>query len=132
MSNSADQLSGFERRVLLAMAQQHGERETLLRQIETARVVDRDHTGVGLYTKLELGDDVPKLETTKRLIEDSPRLSLEHPDLEAGAGVILWLDSARIDTIEFFTNTGDWPHNESAFTIEEIQYPADGTRHKPF
>jgi hypothetical protein len=119
MSHSADQLSELERGVLLAMAQHDVERETLLRQIETARVIDRDYTGVGLYTKLEVGDDVPKLRTTNRLIEDYPKISLEHPDLEVGAGVILWLDDARIDTIEFYTYTGDWPKDESAFRIEQ-------------
>lgn len=117
MSHSADQLSELERGVLLAMAQHDAERETLLRQIETACVIDRDYTGVGLYTKLAVGDDVPKLRTTNRLIEDYPKISLEHPDLEVGAGVILWLDDARIDTIEFYTYTGDWPKDESAFKI---------------
>jgi hypothetical protein len=124
MSNSEDQLSDLERSVLLAMAQHDGERETLLRQIETARVIDRDYTGVGLYTKLEVGGDVPKLKTKNRLIEDYPKLSLEHPDLEVGAGVILWLDDARIHTIEFYTYTGNWPENESTFRIEEAQQAA--------
>ncbi|MEM9079102.1 MAG: hypothetical protein AAGC74_00230 [Verrucomicrobiota bacterium] len=119
MNDAMDSLSDLERNVLFALAEDDPERETLLRQIESARVADRDYTGVGLYTKLTVNPDVPKLTTTNRLIEDYPKLGLIHPDLEAGAGVILWLDEAKIDTIEFYTFSGDWPKDEAAFKIDK-------------
>ncbi|RYD82203.1 MAG: hypothetical protein EOP84_09775 [Verrucomicrobiaceae bacterium] len=65
MSDAADTLSDLERSVLLAMAEDDPERETLLLQIGTVRVVDRDYTGVGLYTKFE----------------EYPKLGLVHPEL---------------------------------------------------
>jgi hypothetical protein len=117
MNDTADRLSDLERSVLLAMAEDDSERETLLRQIDAASVVDRDYTGVGLYTKLAVGADVARLRTPNRSVEDYPKLSLVHPKLEVGAGVILWLDDAKIDTIEFYTFAGDWPKDESAFKI---------------
>lgn len=129
MNDAGDSLTDLERGVLLAMAEEDPERETLLRQIDTASVVSRDYTGVGLYMKLAVGADVPRLGTPNRSIEDYPKLSLVHPELEVGAGVILWLDDARIDTIEFYTFAGDWPKDEAAFKIAEdnkpCQAPAD-------
>jgi hypothetical protein len=119
MNDAPDSLSNLERGVLLALAEDDPERETLLQQIESARVVDRDYTGVGLYTKLTVDPDVPKLTTPNRLIEDYPKLGMIHPELEAGAGVILWLDDAKIDTIEFYTFTGDWPKDEASFKIDK-------------
>jgi hypothetical protein len=123
MNDFADRLTDLERSVLLAMAEDDSEREALLRQIDTASVVDRDYTGVGLYTKLAVGADVPRLRTPNRSIEDYPKLSLIHPELEVGAGVILWLDDAKIDTIEFYTFAGDWPMNEAAFKIAQPNKP---------
>ena len=123
MNDTANRLTDLERSVLLAMAEDDSEREALLRQIETARVVDRDYTGVGLYTKLAVGAEVPRLKTPNRSIEDYPKLSLIHPELEVGAGVILWLADAKIDTIEFYTFAGDWPKNETAFEIAEPNKP---------
>lgn len=123
MNDTADSLSNLERSVLFALAEDDPERETLLRQIESARVVDRDYTGVGLYTKLTVDPDVPKLATSNRMIEDYPKLGLIHPGLEAGAGVILWLDEAKIDTIEFYTFTGDWPQDEAGFKIDKPNKP---------
>ena len=119
MNDTPDSLSNLERSVLLAMVENDPERETLLRQIESVRVADRDYTGVGLYTKLTVDPDVPKLTTPNRSIEDYPRLGLSHPELEAGADVILWLDDAKIDTIEFYTFAGDWPKDEAAFKIDK-------------
>lgn len=116
---TGDRLTDLERIVLFAMAEGDSERETLFRQIATALVVDRDYTGVGLYTKLAVGADVARLRTPNRSIEDYPKLSLVHPELEVGAGVILWLDEAKIDTIEFYTHAGNWPKDESVFKIAE-------------
>ena len=79
MNDTADRLSDLERGVLFAMAEEDSEREILLRQIDTASVVNRDYTEVGLYTKLAVGADVPKLRTPNRSIEDYPKLSLVHP-----------------------------------------------------
>ena len=123
MNDAGDSLTDLERGVLLAMAEEDPERETLLRQIDTASVVSRDYTGVSLYSKLAVAADVPRLRTPNRSIEDDPKLSLVHPELEVGAGVILWLDDARIDTIEFYTFAGDWPKDEAAFRIAEDNKP---------
>lgn len=101
MNDAMNSLSDLERNVLFALVENDPERETLLRQIESARVTDREYTGVGLYTKLAVNPGVQRLTTMSRLIEEYPKLGLIHPDLEAGAGVILWLDEAKIDTIEF-------------------------------
>lgn len=119
MNDARDGLSNLERSVLFALAEGDPERETLLRQIESARVADREYTGVGLYTKLTVDPDVPRLTTPNRSIEDYPRLGLSHPELVAGADVILWLDDAKIDTIEFYTFAGDWPRDEAAFKIDK-------------
>ena len=119
MATPSDNFSHLERSVLLALAEADPERETLLAQIHTATVIERDYTGVGLYTKLAVDPDVPKLQTWNRSIEDYPKAYLSHPKLEAGVGVILWLDAHQISTIEFYTFAGDWPKDETLFKIED-------------
>lgn len=114
-------LSNLERAVLSEMARHDAERDTLEKQIAAAKVVERDYTGVGLYTKLELTCEVPLLKTPNRLIEDYPKLHLNHGSLEAGAGVILWLDKGMVSTIEFYTYAGDWPSDEDAFRLENAE-----------
>ena len=112
-------LSDFEQRVLAALINADPERSTLQAQLDAASVVNRDYSGVGLFTKLLVGESAPRLQDPGRYIEKIPKLHLEHPDLKAGAGAMLWLADGRADTLECYTYDGDWPVEENLFEIVE-------------
>lgn len=112
-------LSDFEQRVLDALVKSDPERETLQAQLAEATVLNRDYSGVGLFTKLAVPESAPRLQDPGRYIEKIPKLHLEHPDLTAGAGAMLWLTNGRADTLECYTYDGDWPSEEGLFEIAE-------------
>ena len=76
-------LSDFEQRVLDALVKSDPERETLQAQLAEATVLNRDYSGVGLFTKLAVPESAPRLQDPGRYIEKIPKLHLEHPDLTA-------------------------------------------------
>jgi hypothetical protein len=80
-------------------------------------VTSRDYTGVGLYTKLSINPNAPRLARSGRYIEETPKVHLTHPALTSGAGVILWLSDGRLDTLECYTYDADWPEDEDCFTV---------------
>ena len=93
------------------------EEGVLREQISSAKVIDRDFTGVGVFTKVSVSDDAPLLSASNRYIETTPKTYLEHPSLEAEAGVILWFENYKISTLECYTFDGDWPEDETLFKI---------------
>ena len=108
-------LSNFERTFLAALAQPDRQRDIILAQLESATVVSRDYTGVGLYTELSVPATAPRLDEARCSHEDMPQCSGEHPDLPAGAGFILWLKDGYISCLESYTYDGSWPVNEDVF-----------------
>ncbi len=64
-------------------------RETLEEQLRSATVKNRDYTGVGVYTKLAIDPNTPRLGRASRYIEETTKVHLTHPSLSAGAGAIL-------------------------------------------
>jgi hypothetical protein len=93
-------LSEFVKMVLEAVFDGDAEKEINRAQLRGATVSKGDYTGVGLYTK-----------------EEAPIPYLRHPQLEAGAGAILWLEEGKVPTLERYAYGGEWPKDESLFTI---------------
>ena len=87
------------------------------RGLATAKCISRDYTGVGLYTELLVDPSSPKLNEARWKIEDMPTGDAEHPDLPAGAGLILWVKDGYISCLESYTYEGSWPENESLFRL---------------
>ena len=111
------ELSEFEKMVLEGLIENDPEKEIIRLQLTGATVIDRDYTGVGLYTKIKVAENSPILSKSNRYIEEAPKTHLIHPELEAGAGVILWFEEGKVSTLECYTYDGDWPKNEALFTI---------------
>ena len=112
------ELSEFEKMILAALIEGDPEAEIILAQLTDAVVVERDYTGVGLYTKIQVSENSPILSKSNRYIEETPKTHLKHPNLEAGAGVMLWFDEGKVSTLECYTYDGDWPKDESLFTVD--------------
>jgi hypothetical protein len=110
-------LSDYEKRSILAIAGADRESEIMLAQFAAASVTLRDYTGVGLYTHLSIPQTCPSLDVTRWKIEDMPKGHAFHPDLEAGAGLILWLKDGYITCLESYAFGGDWPSYECLFKL---------------
>lgn len=109
--------SDFEKLVLSAIIEGDPEQVTLAQQLAFATVAERDYTGVGLYTKLLVDLKVPRLAHSSRYIEKIPKVHLTHPGLPDGAGALLWITDGRADTLECYTYNGEWPSDESQFSV---------------
>ena len=110
-------LSNFEITVLDALIKGDPEEGVIRQQLAAVSVADRDYTGVGLYTNLKVSEESPLLSKSNPYIEETPKIHLEHPELDAGAGVLLWFKDGKISTLECYTYEGDWPKNEDLFTV---------------
>ena len=82
------ELSEFEKSVIAAVIKDDSEKEIISEQLKNATVKERDYTGVGLYTELQINHNAPKLSKSSRYIEEVPKVHLDHPQLSAGAGAM--------------------------------------------
>lgn len=111
------ELSKFEKLVLNSIIKDDSEEDIFQQQIEGIEVLERDYTGVGVFVKFSVSDSAPSLCSSNRYMEDIPQLHLNHPELEAGAGAILWLEKGKISTLEVYSYTAEWSNNENLFTV---------------
>jgi hypothetical protein len=112
------ELSEFERRVIDVMISGDPEEGVLRKQLRLATVMERDYTGVGVFVKLNIVGAVMRTKMTNRLIQTTPMAYLTHPELPQGAQAMLWFDDALMSTLECLTFDGDWPEDQSKFTVE--------------
>ncbi len=105
----------LEVEIIKALAEIDDEKSCLLQQLSSSEVIDRDYSGVGVFTQFNVSSKAIKLGPERVKLEDFPTCYLHHPHLESGAGVILWITDGVIDTLECFTYGGDWPVNDSLF-----------------
>jgi hypothetical protein len=112
-----EDLSTFEREAIATIARADPQREIVLAQLAKTQCASRDYTGVGLYTELRVDPSAPKLDETRWKIEDMPKGHAEHPELPAGAGLILWVKDGYISCLESYTYDGSWPQDESLFRL---------------
>ena len=111
------QLSTYEYEAIKTMAVNSSQPDILLAQLALADCVSRDYTGVGLSTNIVLDPAAPRLNGELWKIEDMPKAYVQHPELDAGAGVILWLKDGYMSCLESYTHGGDWPSDVSLFKI---------------
>jgi hypothetical protein len=109
---AVEALSKFEHDAISALSASDEQCDILLAQLARATCSSRDYTGVGLYTRLTIDPDAPRLDRTRWRIEDMPRGHAEHPDVPAGIGLILWLKDGHMSCLESYTYEGSWPEDE--------------------
>jgi hypothetical protein len=110
-------LSEFEINVIDALIQGDPEEKSIRAQLDGATVKKRDYTGVGLYTEILVLNNRNRLSKSNRYIEETPKVHLEHPELNDGAGALLWFNEGYVSTLECYTYEGNWPKDESLFKI---------------
>ena len=112
-----EQLSNYEQEAVATIALSDPQRDIILAQLAKASCASRNYTGVGLYTDLSVAPGAPKLDEARWKIENMPKGDAEHPDLVAGAGLILWVKDGYISCLESYSYEGSWPQDESLFRL---------------
>jgi hypothetical protein len=86
----------------LAWFVSHNDSDALKQQCETATVLKREHTGVGLFVELSCPSNCAPVEYG--CTPNAPHLI--SPQLQHGASADLWFESGRISYIEFVAHGG--------------------------
>lgn len=93
-------LSDLERTVLLAIAEQIPEHAAALRkQVSSASVAQRENTGAGFFTKLNVIDG-PRIEGAPSPLGD---IGADVDGTPHGMGFLLWLQEGLAETLEGYT-----------------------------
>jgi hypothetical protein len=90
----------------------------LCEQVRRCVVVRREYTGCGFFTHVSVSADVERINDTREQFAFAD-LNAEIPELEHGAGFVLWVKRGAIDCLEGFTydDTYDdnWPKQVTGF-----------------
>lgn len=113
-------LSDFEKKVTQALVKGDPDEAIILQQLAVASVINRDYAGVGVYTNMVVDKAAPLVRKRDWHFEKIPGVYLNHPNLDDGAGALLWFESGTISCLECYTYVGEWPKDEELFVIETM------------
>jgi hypothetical protein len=121
--------SAFESAVLERIASGTDDSE-LKDQLSSVKVLEREHTGVGCYTKISVRAGSDRTSASYKSGGPLNGPDFESPATEAGGLTLLWFDDGFANTLEICTFTGDFPENHdelSPFTLDRsAQQGSDG------
>jgi len=88
--------------------------ECLRTQYKSADVIDRDFTGVGVFTSFRIPDSV------ERVVPESFQLEgyLALQGVLGGATALLFVESGVICVLELVTWSGEWPENPILLSVD--------------
>jgi hypothetical protein len=90
-------------------------------QWATARVTNRDFTGIGLYLTIEVAPDAPTV-TVKRLPFGDVIVDL--PDKNEAMGSLVFVEDGRLTCLEMYTFGGmAWPDDVAGFVVKYRTVP---------
>jgi hypothetical protein len=113
-------LTPLESAVLDTMLDTPGEPyETLRRQLSYATVSRRELTGVGFFTEF----DLPAAAPVARNLPDMTigDVGAEMPDLEHGAGFVLFVRAGAAAMLEGYTYDEKWPEKTETFRLFKMR-----------
>src|SRR6266513_1273121 len=92
------------------------DRDVFLQQLHNCQVVSRRNTGCGFYTKLKFDPNVLPSESKERELVQGVHVSC--PELQHGAGFILYIQDGYLQELEGYTFVDDqWPDKMTSFQI---------------
>jgi hypothetical protein len=117
-------LDGFERDVLdMLVAGDAPSTKALQSQLAACRVVERERTGVGFFTKLGVDrSQVVPLDARSARLGD---VLAEIEGLQRGAGFLLWITEGYIDLLEGYSYDESWPVEINSFSLSHVEEPRD-------
>lgn len=103
-------LNGFEKAALDFLTRGEDERLQVLRkQLGKLQVKERDFTGVGFFSELEVAEPSPSLAIKKNLVIGDVYAEIE--EMEHGVGFLLFVEDGRMKTLECFSYDEQLPVN---------------------
>jgi hypothetical protein len=100
-------LTPFERRVLDAfLLGSEPQLEILRAQAAVATVSSREHTGCGAYINFQTPESAPAVSPSDIILGD---VHVQVTDVPHGVASLLFINSGRLNFLEFATYTGSWP-----------------------
>ena len=100
--------------------------ESLRKQWRASTIVNREFTGVGFYTTLEVPPAVPAVEGFPvRCFGD---VEAEIEGLFCGTGFIIWIKDGRLECLEGYSYQENWPDTVGRFRLWRDPNLAAGTR----
>lgn len=85
-------------------------------QIEACHVVKKEYTGAGFYFELDVDKKIPAVDAKIKAINGP---EIKSPQLESGAGSILFLEDGYLKTLEIFAYDNSFPEALKAFELKE-------------
>jgi hypothetical protein len=108
--------SPLERAVIDAtLAGEHPVLAVLREQWTTARVTNRDFTGVGLYLTIEVASDAISVPIKRLLFGD---VIVDLPHKNAAMGSLVYVEDGRLTCLEMYTFDMPWPEDVSGFVVK--------------
>jgi len=112
-------LSSLERAVLEKLLEGNFPLLMLLKQqLELCEVVKREFTGVGFYTKFRIPNDALGVSGLDTKFGDVIGI---FPDLQSGAGFLLYVKNGILDMLEGYTFGEPWPTSLDRFSLQYIK-----------
>jgi hypothetical protein len=124
-----EDLTPFERRVIDAfLAGPERQLELLRAQAEVASVASRKHTVVGAYINFAIPPSVPTVSPPRMILGD---VNVTVLDVEHGVTSLLFINSGRIDFLEFATFTGSWPKDPQLLRLGVHEWLSESGHVRP-
>ncbi|HXD00433.1 MAG TPA: hypothetical protein VN048_13910 [Verrucomicrobiae bacterium] len=112
-------LTPLEKAVLDLMVDKPGEPfETVRQQLAYVRFANRKTTGVGFFTHFVVPVDAPVRRDLPNM--EITGISASFPDVQHGAGFILFIRDGVVSFLEGFTYDDPWPEKTDEFTLSKV------------
>jgi hypothetical protein len=119
-----NKLTELERAVILKLLNADEPAFGVLRaQVETLNVSEREFTGVGFYTELNVPETVTRISANATFkIGD---VDAEIKGLKHGAGFLLYVEVGALAMLEGYTYDEKWPSQIESFSLTFSKEPRD-------
>lgn len=119
-------LTAFEERALKEMSRLFGaEEDAYLQQVQNAKVLDRENTFVGFYTRV----DIDRSACGPVNFGENPlNCWFEVDGVDGGVGILLWVEDDYLDTIEGFTANDDGLGGQNLADLKYVAYSGPSTK----
>jgi len=89
--------------------------DALKRQYKSAKIISREFTGVGFFTRYAIEDKILKVPNEFKTLGN---LQVSFKDLKYGAGFVLFIVDGLISMLEGYTNAGElWPEDITGYSF---------------
>jgi hypothetical protein len=105
-------MSDFEAAVLKWIGTRSGD-AALQEQLLLAQVVERDYTGVGCYSSLQVPSDAPASAAPYSTRGPLSGPFFESKAVEHGGGTLLWFEAGRANCLEIYAHGDYFPVDHS-------------------